>query len=138
MKVVIAGSRDLDDFDMVCKAIEDSGFEITEVVSGGAKGADALGEQWAKQNKIPIKKFPADWKNLKAEGAVIKDGPYGKYNVNAGFARNKDMAEYCDALIAINLGTNGTDNMVAAATELNKKVYEAKVKKDESKYRYVF
>ena len=122
----------------MCAAIEESGVEITEVVSGGAKGVDLLGEQWAKQNKIPIKKFVPDWKDLKAEGAIIKQGAYGKYNANAGFDRNKAMAQYADALIAINLGTNGTDNMVGEATEAGIKVFEVKAQKEESKYRYVF
>ena len=39
MKVIIAGSRTLSDSRPVVDAINASGFEITEVVSGGATGA---------------------------------------------------------------------------------------------------
>jgi hydroxymethylpyrimidine pyrophosphatase-like HAD family hydrolase len=47
MKVIIAGGRDLDDARLVLKGIKDSNFTITEVVSGGAKGIDRLGEKWS-------------------------------------------------------------------------------------------
>jgi hypothetical protein len=86
MKVIIAGSRHgvhpLD----VYAAIKESGFEITEVVSGGAMGVDSLGEAWARQEGIPIKQFIPDWDRI------------GKA---AGFARNRDMAKYGDALILV-------------------------------------
>lgn len=64
MKVIIAGSRGIVDYAVhyVIKAIKDSKFDVTEVVSGGARGIDWCGEQWAKANDVPIAKFPADWK----------------------------------------------------------------------------
>lgn len=53
MKVIVAGSRWIDNYDVVKQAIEESGFEITEVVSGVARGADTLGENWADANDVP-------------------------------------------------------------------------------------
>lgn len=44
MKVIIAGSRTLHSYDLVVRAVKDSGLQITEVVSGGARGVDRLGE----------------------------------------------------------------------------------------------
>lgn len=41
----------------------------------------------------------------------------------AGFRRNKQMAEYADALIAIDLGTNGTKDMIEQAKKHNLKIY---------------
>jgi hypothetical protein len=34
---------------------------ITEIVSGGARGADRLGERYARQRGLPCKVFPAQW-----------------------------------------------------------------------------
>jgi predicted Rossmann fold nucleotide-binding protein DprA/Smf involved in DNA uptake len=62
MKVIVAGSRDITDYVWVLRAISEAKFKITEIVSGGAKGVDSLGEMYAKENGIPLKVFPADWK----------------------------------------------------------------------------
>jgi predicted Rossmann fold nucleotide-binding protein DprA/Smf involved in DNA uptake len=125
MKVIIAGSRDVTNYSLVEKAVKDSGFKITEVVSGGARGVDALGEEWAKNNlKKKPKIFEANWKDLKAKGAIIKNGPYGPYNANAGFARNKEMAVYADALIVlIKNNSPGSSHMYDEMKQLKKKVY---------------
>lgn len=93
------------------------------VVSGKAKGVDTLGERWAKRNNIPVKEFPAKWDDLEAEGALVREGQYGKYNCKAGFMRNGQMAEYADALIAIDLGTSGTQDMIKQANERGLKVF---------------
>ena len=102
MKTIIAGGRNysITEFD---EARLDS-LRITEVVCGCARGADAGGEIWARKRGIPVKRFPADWDRL------------GR---GAGFARNCQMAEYAEALVAFP-GGNGTDHMVrmALAAEL--------------------
>ena len=114
MKVIIAGSRKLKASLLdVIKAIKKSGFNITQVISGGAKGIDKLGEDYALINKIPIKRFLADWKNINVPGAVIKENYYGKYNAKAGFDRNLKMGEFADALVAIWDGeSSGTRSMI--------------------------
>jgi hypothetical protein len=61
MKVIIAGSRTVSDIAKLERAIEMCGFEITEVVSGGARGVDTMGEHWANKERIPIRRFPANW-----------------------------------------------------------------------------
>jgi len=88
MKVIIAGSRTITDISMVHRTVIASGWsqQIAEVVCGGAKGVDTLGEQLAFENKVPVKYFPADW------------NAHGK---SAGFMRNKQMADYADALILV-------------------------------------
>lgn len=55
MKTIIAGSRDIDDYNAIKTAITNSGYVVTEVVSGRAKGVDKLGEKWATDNNIPVK-----------------------------------------------------------------------------------
>jgi hypothetical protein len=101
MKVIVAGSRSITDYDLVARAIRTSGLDITEIVSGTARGVDSLGERFAAENGIPVAHFPADWTG----------GGRG-----AGFVRNYKMAEYADALIAIWDGeSRGTAHMIEAA-----------------------
>lgn len=144
MRVIIAGDRECSDIDLVEKAISQSGFEITEVVSGGARGADKMGELWARANDVPIKIFKAEWYNIKAKDARVKErqNPWTKrmekYNANAGFSRNQQMADYADALIALQPDgpTDGTQDMIrrAKANDLKIHIYE----KPEEDYEYQF
>ena len=84
MRVIIAGSRFLTDERLVKQAVEMAGFDITQVVSGGGRGIDTVGEEWARARRIPVKRFMADWEELgKAAGPI----------------RNQQMADYADALM---------------------------------------
>jgi hypothetical protein len=115
MKTIVAGSRDITEFHIVKKAIKDSGFEITELVSGGARGVDGLGEKYARESHIPIKQFIPDW---------------DKFGKSAGHKRNSQMADYADALIAIWDGVSkGTAGMIADATRKGLKVYVKDISK---------
>jgi len=140
IKIIIAGGRNFDDYKQVCDAVKRSKFDVTEIVSGAAKGADTLGERYADENGIPKKLFPAEWNNLTAEGAVIEINNWGKkYNKLAGFSRNKDMGEYADALIAMD-GGNGTSHMIKSMKGQDKPVFVYKesdyLKNDD--YDYIF
>jgi hypothetical protein len=110
MRTIIAGSRGITDYEEVRKAIIDSGFIITEVVSGACPtGVDPLGERWAYLNDIPVKRFPADW---------------DKFGKGAGPIRNREMARYGEALIACWDGVSrGTLNMVQEARLKGLKVH---------------
>lgn len=124
MKVIIAGSRSIVDFETIKKAVDLCPFSITEVVSGGAKGVDLLGEKYAEGEKIPIKVFKPSWSNLETPGAIIKTNAYGKYNAKAGIDRNEQMGDYADALIAVWDGySKGTKHMVKYMEKLGKKVF---------------
>lgn len=109
MKTIIAGSRGIQYLDAIEEAVRRSGYTITELVSGGARGVDRLGEQWARKNGVPIKLFLPEWDSV------------GK---SAGFVRNLAMAEYADALIAIWDGkSNGTRHMIQTALKRKLKVF---------------
>jgi len=125
MKVIIAGSRSIDDLGFVREAVEASPFTVTKVVSGCAKGVDKLGEEWALENDIEIEAFPADWKNLSDPRGVIKrTGPHGSYNALAGIHRNTAMGQYADALIAVWDGkSTGTKHMIEYMQSLGKPVF---------------
>jgi len=77
MRVIIAGSRTVKDYKTVCDAVEKSGFQISQVISGNAGGVDKLGERWAKDKKVSLKVMPAEWL---------------KYGKSAGYKRNEQMA----------------------------------------------
>lgn len=101
MRVIIAGSRGCTDMQFVELAIKESGFEITTVVSGGAKGPDRLGAQWAVEHDISVKMYYANW---------------NVHQRAAGMIRNAIMAENADALIAIWDGkSKGTAHMIKCA-----------------------
>lgn len=78
MRVVVAGSRDLTDDRLVEEAVRLSGFTVTTVISGAARGIDQMGERWAEGQGVPVERFPADW---------------GRYGRSAGYVRNKAMVE---------------------------------------------
>lgn len=109
MKVIIAGSRKITNYKIVQFAMSFLNLDCSEVVSGGAKGPDLLGEKWAKENNLKIKRFEANWKQ------------YGK---NAGYLRNKEMAEYGDVLIAFwDRKSKGTQHMMKIAKDKNIPTY---------------
>lgn len=107
MKLIIAGSRTITEYWVLEQAMKRSGFDkadIEEIVSGCAPGPDTLGERWAKEHGIKVKKFPADW---------------DKHGKPAGVIRNKLMAEYVGpkgALLALWDGeSKGTKHMLFCA-----------------------
>lgn len=112
MKTVIAGSRNITDPSVLIDAIISSKFEITEVVSGGARGVDRLGEDYAKVQKLPIKQFLPDWSIGKMAGPM----------------RNRQMASYADAVIVIwNGHSKGSRSMIEEAKKAGKKLFVYKV-----------
>lgn len=116
MKVIIAGSRDIDDRSVVSKAVDSSKLKITQIVSGSARGVDSSAEVYAATIGVPCKKYPADW---------------DKYGKPAGAIRNSQMAEYSDALIAIWDGQSaGTRMMIEAMNKIGKPALVYLVKKN--------
>lgn len=68
--------------------------------------------------------YPAKWDDLDHPDAVIKTRKDGtKYNVMAGFIRNKEMlVEGKPDLVIAFPGGNGTDNMIDLADKAGIKV----------------
>lgn len=114
MKVLIAGSRTFNDFSLLEKELmmyfKEKGLHRAdvEIVSGGANGADKLGEQFANKYRLKLSRFPADWNT------------YGK---SAGYKRNVQMAEYLDSddiVFAFWDGSSkGTTHMINIAKSKN-------------------
>lgn len=109
-KVIIAGSRDIKDYNDVVSVLRDHPeLKIVEVVSGCARGVDKLGEQYAYENEIPCALFPVtpeEWKTI------------GK---GAGHIRNKKMGDYATYGVLIHNGQSpGTKNMKEVLEQQNK------------------
>lgn len=110
----IIGSRGFTDYRLLCDTIDRyiEKTDITEVVSGGARGADSLGAQWARENGVFLTEFIPDW---------------DKWGGRAGFIRNEDIVAGCDFLLAFwgkdpKTGklSSGTANSLSIAKRLGK------------------
>jgi hypothetical protein len=103
MRVAIVGSRGITDYELVKRAVGQSGFLITSVISGGAIGVDSLARQYAWIHGLPFTEYPADW---------------DKYGKRGGFIRNNQMADEADAVISIWDGeSRGTAHMLECAVQ---------------------
>lgn len=129
MVVAIVGSRSFDDYALLCEFLKEVSHLITEIISGGAPGADSLGEQYANEHQIPFKLFPADWDNISTPNARVKKNRWGVlYNANAGKDRNRLMAEYLkehDGVAAAcwDGRSPGTAHMIECCHELGVQVF---------------
>ena len=85
LRVIIAGSRDFSDYELLKKSTIEIITkktmlpDLTRIISGGARGADTLGERFANEMGLEISRFIPDWDGL------------GK---RAGYVRNAEMAKF--------------------------------------------
>lgn len=108
MKIAIIGSRNFNGYKLVTEVLLPYKSKISLIVSGGAKGADSLGEKWAIENNIQTLIFPADW---------------DKHGKRAGFIRNEDIIKNCEGVIAFWDGqSKGTGHSISLAHKYNKPV----------------
>lgn len=123
MRTIIAGYRGIGDYYLIENAVEQCGWKITVVISGGQRrqnwntgkpeGVDYLGELWAVRNGVPCEVYPANWE---------------KFNKSAGAIRNRQMAKVADALIALpTKKSKGTRDMINVMRKLGKKVFVLEV-----------
>lgn len=119
-KLAVVGSRDVDQYEVV-KEILDTIYEynpeISAVVSGGARGIDAYGAQWAKENGLELTEYIPDW---------------NKHGRGAGFVRNELIIKDADYVCAIWDGVSrGTLNSIDLARKYKKKLLVINVMKYE-------
>ncbi len=117
-RVIIAGSRDFYSpgifNNVMTEFLSDIPEDELEIISGGCRGADAIGEQYAKDWNIKCTVFPAEW---------------DKYGKAAGPIRNEQMAKYAaeadrGMLIAFPIGeSKGTRNMIKLAQQYGLEIY---------------
>lgn len=109
MKVLVCGSRTIDEPGAVSRAVEQSGLSPTQIISGGARGVDRLASEYAVAKGIEFIEYLADW---------------DKYGKRAGYMRNYVMVGAADAVIAIWDGTSsGTKHSIELALSSGKPVF---------------
>lgn len=104
MKVLVCGGREYDDAQLVDEvlAVLHVKRAITQLIEGGARGADRLGRAWAERQGVEVRTFEADWK---------------RYRYRAGPRRNQQMLDEGkpDVVVAFP-GGSGTANMILIAS----------------------
>lgn len=107
-KVIIAGSREFDNYSLLANTLDKLYQEPIEVVCGGARGADNYGRFWAIKKDYPYKTFIPQWQ---------KEGK------QAGFNRNVEMAGYADeAIVFWNGKSKGSEHMINIMKGIGKPV----------------
>lgn len=90
VRIVIAGSRDFNDYDFLKKEVLDIvkhnniPKKLCKIISGGARGADTLGERFAKEYGLEIKRFIPDWDGLGKRAGYVRNAEMAKYAVEDG------------------------------------------------------
>lgn len=109
MKVLICGSRGINDPAIVSQAIKESGMCPTQIILGGARGVDRLADEYAAAHGIEFVEYLADW---------------DRYGKRAGFLRNYVMVGAADAVIAVWNGKSaGTQHSIEYARHCGKRVF---------------
>ena len=104
MKLLIAGSRGIENFDL-SKYIEK---DIDTILSGGAKGVDTLAEEYA--DKMRLSK-------------IILRPRYDLYGKAAPIKRNEELVNMADKILIIWDGASkGTKSTINYAKKLNKEI----------------
>ncbi|MGN0447053.1 MAG: SLOG family protein [Acutalibacteraceae bacterium] len=104
MKIAVIGSRNLTVNDLGKYLTED----VTEIVSGGAKGVDLCAREYARVNKIKLTEFLPE---------------YEKYGRGAPLKRNLQIIDYADLILAFWDGkSKGTKYVIDNCKKRNKKV----------------
>ena len=84
MKIAVVGSRAFRDWAHFSRVMRDAIKRGDIIISGAARGADAMAKRWADENDIEIIEYPADWSK----------------GLDAGFVRNRQIIGECDQCIA--------------------------------------
>lgn len=107
MKLAVIGSRSFANHRMLDEVLQGLRSELTEIVSGGARGADIMAERWARKNSVETRIFLPDHKRYR----------------HAYHHRNRLIAEHCDKLLAFWDGSStGTRYTIDYAKRLGKPV----------------
>ena len=98
LRLIVAGGRDFTNYAVLCTVLQawllQRGHERVIIISGHARGADALGERFAREQGHDLEIYPADWES------------FGK---RAGLIRNSQMVAIADAAVAFwDVASHGT------------------------------
>lgn len=127
-RVVVAGGRLFKDKALLKRTLDALLFNVCttheiHIVSGCAKGADKLGEEYADLRGFEVDHYEADWKNLDVEPCIIRTNDYGQYNAAAGGIRNALMADNSEATVVFWDGkSTGSKDMIQRTKDAGNKL----------------
>lgn len=106
MIILVCGGRDYSDVEAGFIALDylNKQHKITGVVQGDARGADAVGKQWAQTRGVTLYSHPAQWDTHGKAAGMIR---------NKAMLKNDPPPTY---LVAFP-GGRGTDHMVSEASK---------------------
>ncbi len=106
MQTAVIGSRSFQDYPFLKDILE--GYQITQIISGGAQGADQLAQKYAKEKELPIRVFLPD---------------YARYGRRDPFASNHSVIDNADQVVAFwDQKSPGTAHSIRYAQKQGKKV----------------
>jgi len=118
MKLAIVGSRTFNDYELMADIIMNHFWDVggdiptnvlDTIISGGAKGADSVGKQFAHNYKIPVEIYLPEW---------------DKWGKTAGFFRNQQIVDACDIVLAFWDGYSpGTKDTIERAKQAKKPTF---------------
>ena len=87
IRAIVAGSRNFVDYNLLEKEcdkilsteIKKSPVSDVTIISGGASGADKLGEKYGKKRHLSIVRFEANWDRFKAAAGPIRNEKMARY-----------------------------------------------------------
>ncbi len=112
LKIGVVGSRSFNDYKLLKDTLDKYKDNVFLIVSGGAGGADSLGEKWAKENRVKTLIHKPKWRDEE-----------GNYIPSAGFDRNELIVNDSDIIICFWDGlSRGTENTISIAEKQGKTV----------------
>jgi hypothetical protein len=106
MQITVIGSRTFEDYRLLCLVLDE--YQITRIISGGAKGADLMAERYAQGKGLPT---------------LILNPEYGKFGKGAPFMRNHQIVDAAEQIVAFWDGeSRGTAHSLAYARKKGKPV----------------
>ena len=84
IRIIVAGGRDFDNYGLLSSVLtEYIGSNEVVIISGTARGADRLGERFAADNGIEVRRFPANWNEYGKSAGIIRNCEMGNYAAQA-------------------------------------------------------
>lgn len=105
-----------------------------EVLGGDEKGVESTVKEWCEINDIKVISYPVKWNDIEVEGAVVKEGQYGKYNSQAGMMRIRSLIEKATHVISFWDGVDvSTDILTNFSKRAGLKIVVFIIENDEAK-----
>ena len=102
MRIILSVEKDSTNYDEVNQIIAESGFQVSEILTGGSRNDSSFGRRWAREHNVPVKLFKPN--------------------------KNEQMTDCADGLIAIWRNAEGEmKDMLSRASKKSLKIFITRV-----------